>query len=163
DRQGHRQPVRGSPLGRTAGAATSALLLVGCVTETPHRAKPLAVKTSVESVPGADGTASGPLGLGLSTDPGAAVGQEPQGQERRAELEARLRAQFGSSVVIGPDGRVTKQYLLAGDLGPTFLRLITEIVPEHVPEAKSPTPPPPGTKVGGPQSHSILGRMLGGR
>jgi general secretion pathway protein D len=64
-------------------------------------------------------------------------------------------------VLIGEDGSVTKQYFLAGDLSTTFLKLITEITPEKPLPAGAALPaPPPGTKVGGAMSHSILGRML---
>ncbi|GAB4142791.1 MAG: hypothetical protein Fur0037_10110 [Planctomycetota bacterium] len=87
-------------------------------------------------------------------------GQDPQGQDRE-RYEAAIRAQFGSSVMIGADGRVTKQYFMAGALGETFLKLITEIVPGQPLPDPAKAMPAPGTRVGGPKSNSILGRMLG--
>src|SRR5262249_39909760 len=128
---------------------------------------------SVDAARPADGTAAGPLVWGIghpgsgSDDARANAGntqantQDPQGD--RATLEARLRAQFGSSVLIGADGRVTKQFFLAGDLGPTFPKLIAEIVPNQPITPTTIGEPPPGTKIGGANSRSILGRMLGGR
>ena len=144
-------------------------VLAACVSEAHHRVDPLTVQASVDASHGADGTSAGPLVFGLGQpgaqqEGGAQGGQEPQDhpQDERAATEARLRAQFGSSVLIGKDGRLTKQYFLAGDLGPTFLKLITEILPNQPLAALTPAPAP-GTKVGGADSHSILGRMLGGR
>jgi hypothetical protein len=159
---------------RAAGlwpAFAGPLLLAACVTASKHRADPLQVQASVDAARPADGKAAGPLVWGIG-HPGSgedaqsnAIAQNPQDpQGDRAALEARMRAQFGSSVLIGADGRVTKQYFLAGELGQTFLKLITEIVPNQ-PIAPTPVvePPPPGAKVGGANSRSILGRMLGGR
>jgi type II secretory pathway component GspD/PulD (secretin) len=160
-------------------ALAGLLLLPACVTESKHRADPLQVQASVDAARPADGTAAGPLVWGIGhpgsggDDAQAGTGntqansQDPQGD--RAALEARMRAQFGSSVLIGADGRVTKQYFLAGELGPTFLKLIYEIVPNQpIPAGPAPAGPtvevpPPGAKIGGANSHSILGRMLGGR
>lgn len=105
----------------------------------------------------------GPIawGLGTSSD-GVASTQDPK--ESAEQRDARLRLQFGSNVLIGADGSVTKQYFLAGDLAQTFLKLIAEISPEKPPqfdaERKLPAIPPPGTKVGGPANRSIMGRML---
>jgi len=117
---------------------------------------------------GASGSATrGPLAWGLDaavTPPGdAPAPQDPA--ETPEQRDARLRLQFGSSVLIGADGSVTKQYFLAGELGPTFLKLIAEISPERrITPIRTPKPeelPLPGTKVGGPASRSVLGRMLG--
>ena len=111
----------------------------------------------------------GPLtwGLGDADTPSARDDspQDPQDpQETPDRRDARLRAQYGSSVLIGADGRVTKQYFLAGELGATFLKLIAEISPEKPPSYRGDAPlvvPPPGTTIGGPAAQSILGRMLG--
>jgi len=87
--------------------------------------------------------------------------QNPQ-EDDRDRHEAKLRGLFGPSILIGVDGRVTKQYFLAGDLATTFLKLIAEISPDQ-PIEQTVTAPPPSTKVGGSGSRSILGRMLGGQ
>ena len=89
--------------------------------------------------------------------------QDPQRQdpETAEQRDAQLRLQFGSNVLIGADGAVTKQFFLAGDLAQTFLKLIAEISPEKPPVAGQQQPvPKPGLKVGGPDAKSILGRML---
>jgi len=153
------------------------LLVAACVTEPRHRVDPLQVQATVDAQRPADAATAGPLVVGL---PGAPMdaslraaqqdpqqpGQGPQ-EQSRSELEAHLRGLFGSSILIGNDGQVTKQYFLVGELGPTFLKLITEIVPDKplpvVPAGQQLPPPPPGTKVGGEGSNSILGRMLRGR
>ena len=121
------------------------------------------------SAPGA--ATRGPLAWGLDTGPhGTAngpLGETPQDPvESPEQREARLRLQFGSSVLIGADGRLTKQYFLAGELGPTFLKLIAEIAPDKplfrpTRGIQATDVPPPGAKVGGVDSLSILGRMLG--
>ncbi len=155
------------------------VMLLGCVSEAPRRARSLELQAEVAQAarPG-DGTAVGPLVWGLGPGPGGHEGRAmtttpaegaaqdpvPQGpQDPARELEeARLRNQFGSSVLIGPDGRVTKQYFLAGELGAVFLKLIADIGPgQAAPQA--PVVPAAGTKVGGPAAQSILGRMLNGR
>ncbi|MFY9345601.1 MAG: hypothetical protein WAT39_24130 [Planctomycetota bacterium] len=140
--------------------------LAACVsTGEPARPEPARLEATVVDRPGGATTTMGPIAWGLGTAPGAA--QQPQDpQETPEQRDARLRVQFGSTVLIGADGTVTKQYFLAGDLAPTFLKLITELTPETqgqlAPgvERKLPPVPPPGTKVGGPQSRSVLGRML---
>lgn len=125
------------------------------------------VKAAVEDpqAPG-DAVARGPLVWGFGQDPEAApTGQDPQAQERERE-EASIRARFGSTVLIGPDGRVTKQFFLAGELGQVFLKLIHRIEPGQpfpVPAQGQMPIPEPGLKIGGPEAKSILGRMLGGR
>lgn len=158
-------------------------LLVGCVTEKPRRSRSMELRAEVEasSRPG-DGVAVGPLVWGLGPGPlggesgglartGAEPvqqGQDPKNEQDKEREEARIRSQFGSNVLIGPDGRVTKQYFLAGELGSVFLKLINNVPTGQapVPLGKELTPPPmpaPGTKVGGPDAKSILGRMLNGR
>ena len=130
---------------------------------------PRLVEASVagSSAPGA--ATRGPLTWGLGVDATAdrVVADSPQDPaETPEQRDARLRVQFGSSVLIGADGRLTKQYFLAGELGATFLKLIAEISPERRPAPRGPAPAPeliplPGTKIGGPEARSILGRMLG--
>ncbi|HEU4420296.1 MAG TPA: type II and III secretion system protein [Planctomycetota bacterium] len=139
-------------------------MLASCVsTENAHRADPLKLDAAVEGVR-SNGATLGPLawGLGVPAAQSAAAPQDPR--ETPEQRDARLRLQFGSNVLIGTDGRVTKQYFLAGDLGVTFLKLIadiTQITPEQLAVARDKIPLPlPGTKVGGKDSHSILGRML---
>lgn len=107
----------------------------------------------------------GPIAWALGPSPAevdAATQQDPK--ETPQQRDARLRVQFGSTVLIGADGIVTKQYFLAGDLAQTFLKLITELTPENQAaiggERVPPKVPAPGTKVGGSQSRSVLGRML---
>ncbi|MCR9245962.1 MAG: hypothetical protein NXI31_13090 [bacterium] len=149
-----------------------ALALASCVSTQPKRVDPgLDVQYQVEGRAALGGETAGPLAWGLpgansaglasaSFDrPGSGATQDPQG-ENEEQRNARLRTEFGSSVLIGKDGRVTKQYFLAGDLAPTFLKLIAEIQPGK-PVAKAAQEPPAGTKVGGPESRSVLGRMLG--
>lgn len=136
--------------------------LAGCVsTEKGHRANSLKLDAAVEGAQN-NGATLGPLAWGLGPAPAAQSATAPQDpRETPEQRDARLRLQFGSSVLIGTDGQVTKQYFLAGDLGFTFLKLIAEITPEQVSLPRDQIkPPPPGTKVGGKDSHSILGRML---
>lgn len=156
---------------------TACFFVAGCVSEPPRRLDTLEVRSEVDGKRPADAATTGPLVVGLSDMPSAGPGaartatdamQDPQGAPAtRSELEAHLRGLFGPSIVIGADGRITKQYFLVGDLGPTFLKLIHEIRPEQpfpVFEAGKPvTVPVPGTKVGGAESRSILGQMLRGR
>jgi hypothetical protein len=135
-------------------------VLAGCVSEKGHRADPLKLDAAVAGGQ-SNGATLGPLAWGLG--PGTAA-QSPAPQDPREtpeQRDARLRLQFGSNVLIGTDGQVTKQYFLAGDLGVTFLKLIADITPEQLAFARDKIPLPlPGTKVGGKDSHSILGRML---
>lgn len=143
---------------------------LGCVTESKQRVSPLEVSATVEGMRPSDSKTAGPLVMGLGgTAPvadasAAARAQDPQAQTR-GELEAHLKNLFGYTVVIGLDGRVTKQYFLVGELGPTFLKLVQEIRPDQpvAADAGKPLIPPPGTKVGGEGSKSVLGQMLGGR
>lgn len=129
----------------------------------PRRIDPLQLEAQVVDRGARGGATVGPFAWGLGASPAAvevpAGPQDPT--ESREQRDARLRTQFGSSVLIGADGMVTKQYFLAGDLGTTFLKLIAEIAPDKpIPAGVAVPPPPPGTKVGGLQSRSILGRML---
>ncbi|MBL8750848.1 MAG: type II and III secretion system protein [Planctomycetes bacterium] len=142
--------------------------LAGCVsTGESHRTDSRAFEAAVVSPPQAGGAARGPLAWGLdaAASRSADVAEPQDPQETPEQRDARLRLQFGSSVLIGADGRVTKQYFLAGELGPTFLKLIAEISPDRrITPIRAPKPeelPLPGTKVGGLTSHSVLGRMLG--
>lgn len=103
---------------------------------------------------------AGPLAWSVGGEPVAPSPSAPQDpRESQQQRDARLRLQFGSSVLINSDGSVTKQYFLVGELATTFLKLITEIVPEK-PMPPKVDPPAPGTLVGGSASRSILGRML---
>ncbi|MFM1873457.1 MAG: putative type secretory pathway, component EpsD [Planctomycetota bacterium] len=111
----------------------------------------------------------GPLAWGLGGEfraeplpsPASVTPQDPV--ETPQQRDARLRAQFGSTVLIGPDGRLTKQYFMAGELGNTFLKLIQEIADKPLEKGRAIAPPPPGTKIGGDASKSVLGRMLQGQ
>eukprot|EP00904_Undaria_pinnatifida_P001904 jgi/Undpi1/11714/HiC_scaffold_37.g14009.m1 len=82
-------------------------------------------------------------------------GQDPQDPAERRSQEARIRAQFGSGVIILSDGRVTQQYPFVGESALVFLKLIA-----------TPDQPEPGLKaftakkVGGAGAKSILGQML---
>ncbi len=146
-----------------AGAAA----LSGCVSGPSKRVDPpLQIDARVLDRSSRGGPSVGPLAwsLGGTVPPVEMPQDRPQDpQETKKHSDARLRTQFGSSVLIGTDGSVTKQYFLAGDLGTTFLKLIAEIAPDKpIPGGVVMLPPPPGTKVGGATSHSILGRMLQG-
>jgi hypothetical protein len=142
------------------------LLAVACVSSgQPKRLHPSAIDGHV--VGGSGSRSAGPIAWRLGDElPGDAgtsfrTQQDPESSEQR---DARLRLQFGSNVLIAPDGAVTKQYFLAGDLAQTFLKLITEISPEK-PPVRGDAPqeiPKPGTKIGGAVAKSILGRMLQG-
>lgn len=142
------------------------LALAGCVSSNPQRVDPpLEVRYEVDAMTArGGGESAGPLVWGLGRDGTAGVSpdryQDPQ-DETEEQRDARLRTQFGSSVLIDKDGSVTKQYFLAGDLATTFLKLITRIEPGKPIVAKDkPDIPPAGVKVGGPESRSVLGRML---
>jgi hypothetical protein len=144
----------------------------GCVDSAPRRVDPMVLRADTVDGSAASGSTRGPLAWGLGGGdmaaapapaawPSTADAADPQDpRESPLQRDARLRTEFGSSVLIAPDGTVTKQYFLAGDLGTTFLKLIAEISPDKPIPAGPAVPPPPGTKVGGPTSHSILGRML---
>ncbi len=152
---------------RLTPLVAAAVALGACTTTSQRLTPPTRVVEAIAERTGAASSPSrGPLVWGLG-DAAARIDhppapQDPQ-QESAEQRNARLRVQFGSSVLIGADGSVTKQYFLAGDLGATFLKLIAEITPEKPPKSReAPEPvPAPGTKVG-PNSPSILGRMLRG-
>ncbi|MFT4512849.1 MAG: hypothetical protein ACI89X_003269 [Planctomycetota bacterium] len=143
------------------------VLALGCVnTGSPKR---LGETTITGDVLGGRGTrTAGPiawrLGDALPLDDGAVQDPQEQGPETDEQRDARLHLQFGSNVLISSDGMVTKQYFLAGQLAQTFLKLISPISPDKQPAAAGTTEPPPkpGTKVGGAEATSILGRMLQG-
>jgi hypothetical protein len=157
--------------GSTAGRVSAGRVLVGlglavtaaCVSGPKKRVEPLLVEGEVVTSGGAP--TAGPLAQGLgggvpaAQEPNPSRPQEPR--ESPQQRDARLRVDFGSSVLIGPDGSVTKQYFLAGELSTTFLKLITELAPEKPVPAQA-TVPAAGIKVGGLNSRSILGRMLQG-
>lgn len=145
------------------------LFAFGCVNAGPP--KRLGETTVTADVVGGGGgvRTAGPIAwrLGDDTPVDDVAIQDPQGQgqgpETNEQRDARLRLQFGSNVLISADGQVTKQYFLAGDLAQTFLKLITPITPDKPPATGRASPPPkPGTKVGGADAPSILGRMLRG-
>lgn len=139
------------------------LLALGCVsTGSPTRLGETRVASEV--VGGRVGS-SGPVAWKLGANRGAAFDevapQDPQGNESNEQRDARLRLEFGSNVLIGADGSVTKQYFLVGDLAQTFLKLITPITPDTpLPADPKSLVPKPGTSVGGGEAQSILGRML---
>jgi len=137
--------------------------LAGCVSGPAKRIDtPRTVQAEVLDHSSRGAPSTGPLAWGLGGPPASERPPAPTAQDPKETVEqrdARLRTQFGSSVLIGDDGTVTKQYFMAGDLGTTFLKLITEITDKPLPGG-APMVPPPGTKVGGPTSRSILGRML---
>jgi hypothetical protein len=159
---------RGEPGRRrlAAGASVVAFVCSACVTSDPRRTEPLSVDAAVMGSTAPAAATRGPLAWGLEGDVARAVDAPQDPVESPEQRDARLRLQFGSSVLIGGDGRLTKQYFLAGELGPTFLKLIAEIAPDKplfrpTRGVQAQDVPPPGTKVGGPGSQSILGRMLG--
>ena len=146
------------------GVLWTCAALAACVSSQPKRVDPLQLDARVLDSAARGGASVGPLAWSLGgtvPPPELPQGRVQDPQETKEQREARLRNQFGSSVMIAADGSVTKQYFLAGDLGTTFLKLIAEIAPDKpIPAGVQMPPPPPGTKVGGPTSRSILGRML---
>ncbi|MCA8964979.1 MAG: type II and III secretion system protein [Planctomycetes bacterium] len=150
----------------------SGIAVAACVSGPQKRVDPLVLDAEVAAgSAGRSGAALGPLAWGLGggfreasaelAPAGSGQGQDPQ--ETPEQRNARLRTQFGSTVLIGTDGRLTKQYFMAGELGTTFLKLIQEIADTPLPAGRTTPVPPPGTKIGGAQSKSILGRMLQGQ
>jgi type II secretory pathway component GspD/PulD (secretin) len=90
----------------------------------------------------------------------AAVAQEPrpapaQDETVRRQRDAELRNQFGSSIIIAPDGLVTKQYFLSGESASVFESLLREPGVATPPEAVS-----SGFDLD-KKSQSVLARMLG--
>jgi general secretion pathway protein D len=73
----------------------------------------------------------------------------------RHRRDAALRNQFGSAVVIAPDGTVTKQYFLSGETAAVFESLLREPGVAAPPEAVS-----TGFDLDS-KSQSVLARMLG--
>jgi hypothetical protein len=149
---------------RSAGLVALACLLGGCASSPPQRKEPLSIDGSVADRPQRGANTLGPIAWGLGSGP-AATQPNPSPQDPKEtpdQRDARMRLQFGSNVLIGADGSVTKQYFLAGELASTFLKLITEITPDKPPKVNRDVleAPPPGTRIGGPDSRSILGRML---
>lgn len=142
-------------------------VLAGCVSGPAKRVDtPMQVQGEVLDRSSRGAPSVGPLAWGLGGTPAAERPSVPAPQDPKEtpeQRDARLRTQFGSSVLIAEDGSVTKQYFMAGDLGPTFLKLIAEIGPDKPVSTDRNAPvvvPPAGTKVGGVASRSILGRML---
>lgn len=76
-----------------------------------------------------------------------------QGPGLSAEERASIRARFGSGVLIGAEGSVTKRYYLSGEAGRVLQSLLSE------PDA--PAQPGVSKQIGGGGSQSILARMLG--
>jgi hypothetical protein len=150
------------------GAAVVPFVLAACVTSAPKRTDAMRVDAALVDPPSRAAASRGPIawsfdgGSSPAMPVDASAAQDPQ--ETPAQRDARLRLQFGSSVLIATDGTVTKQYFLAGDLAPTFLKLIAEFTPDKPPvyddQRRYPAVPPPGTKVGGDGNRSIMGRML---
>ena len=70
-------------------------------------------------------------------------------QDPSEEAKAMLRARFGSSILIAPDGTVTKQYYLNGEGGRVFLNLL-------VPDPSQGLPAGPVRIGGGSNNGSIL-------
>ena len=138
------------------------------MTSGPPRREPAVVDAAVVERPERGAQTAGPLAWGLGSSRPLDAPQSPQDpRETPEQRDARLRLQFGSNVMIAPDGTVTKQYFLAGDLAQTFLKLSAEFAPDKPPtpypdKRQLPNVPPPGTKVGGDKSTSVLGRMLRG-
>jgi len=89
---------------------------------------------------------------GQPRDPAPAARQDPQGPGD--DLQATLRARFGSSILIAPDGTVTKQYYLNGEAGRVFLNLL-------VPDPSQGLPEGPVRLGGDSGDQSILSQMLG--
>jgi hypothetical protein len=160
------------PPGRAARAAAgplavaATLAIAACVSSgAPRRVEPQVVDAAVIDPPSRSGATMGPFAWGLgdaSADrTSAAQAQDPQ--ETQAQRDARLRVQFGSTVLIAADGTVTKQYFFAGDLAQTFLKLITNLTEQQKAadaDRTRPLPPAPGTKIGGAANQTVLGRML---
>lgn len=161
--------VSRSRLRSLAGGLGLAAATACVTTGEPRRLDGPVVGVEVGEGSGGGGPSFGPMvwgaGGGAASAATAPTGAPQDPQERPEQREARLRVQFGSNVLIGADGAVTKPYFLAGDLASTFLKLISEIEPGKpvIATKRGELPiPPAGTKVGGPQSRSILGRMLRG-
>lgn len=169
------------PTPKASALCLVAWCLVGCVTqsELAESRSSLEVKAQTFDPAGkpTSGEALGSQIWGLNTTaeetPLAANAQEPQSRpmsapvsdlsqdpERRRQEEALVRTQFGPNIVIGADGRITKQFFLSGEASSVFLSLVSE--PKAGQGPAPVTPPPAGTRYGGSQgSQSVLARMLG--
>ena len=149
----------------------------GCATEQePRRPPPTEVEFGVDpaSATGRHSLARQVWGL-HPDDPVPAVdaaalplgpGQDPEVEQKQQQESldmATLRARFGSTILIGPDGTISKQYFLTGEAGQVFLNLLLE--PEELqPKAEPQLPDKPFGPLrlgGGSDSKSILGQMLG--
>jgi type II secretory pathway component GspD/PulD (secretin) len=98
-----------------------------------------------------------PAPTGQTTGPGQTAGQDPAPQvPLDAQRAAAIRSRFGPNVIVRPDGRVTKQYVLGGDTGNLFLQLLAE-------PGKPPAPPTTVTEVGSVESRCVLAQMLAGK
>lgn len=135
-------------------------------TDAPRKLDGAKLEAAVLDRPERGAATRGPLAWGLDGGGSVAAPQQPQdpANETPAQRDARLRVQFGSNVMIGADGLVTKQYFLAGDLAQTFQKLITDVPTQQSTlfetDRKPPMVPAAGTKIGGAANRSVLGRML---
>ena len=135
-----------------SAALVALLLCAACVTEEGERldwVPEFDVSTTAER------GSVGFVGAAWSQDPteepaevDAPTGQDP-------DAAARLRARFGSHIMIQPDGRVTKEYFLSGEAGSVFMSLLRE------PGAAAPKPRVQVTVGGASGSKSVLGDAVG--
>ncbi|MEM7201288.1 MAG: type II and III secretion system protein [Planctomycetota bacterium] len=158
--------------GYPGGVVRAACLIVGgfgvtaCSVAPPVPAPSTQVQVSVDdgAPTAADALAERVWGPGLpaeaSTGPAAAaVVQDPV---PGASVEASLRARFGSTILIAPDGSVTKQYYLSGETAGVFLNLLHD--PGQGPRDEAGKPPASfgPLRVGaGENALSVLGQVLG--
>ncbi len=111
--------------------------------------------------PGAAGeTPTSPQGQSSQGQQGPQPTPAGQGQtqdeiDKRRARDAELRNQFGSAVIVAPDGAVTKQYFLSGEATTVFQNLLRE--PD---DAATADPKFVGFDID-PKSQSVLARMLG--
>ncbi len=84
------------------------------------------------------------------------VQQARSEEQERRRREAMIRSTFGSEVIIGQDGRVTKRYSMGSEAGPVFRGLLTPFSTGEIPADVQ-----AGTTIGGEELDSVLGRMLG--
>jgi type II secretory pathway component GspD/PulD (secretin) len=153
-------------------------LVGGCVTETaePPRLEPqvttqttdpegrptdgrgLAMRVWGPGAPIASVPAPEPPSTAGTTNIDQAQEQKPapaQDMAQQQQRDAQLRNQFGSAVVIAPDGTVTKQFFLSGETASVFESLLREPGVATPPEAVA-----TGYDLD-KKSQSVLGRMLG--
>lgn len=82
---------------------------------------------SPPQAPPATGSEAKPVDLAGDALAGQPVQQDgAQDLAERQQRDAALRNQFGSAVVIAPDGTVTKQYFLSGETATVFENLLRE-------------------------------------